>query len=83
MPGEEFRQARDGQTGDPLEDVGEPGQGIDVVELGGADQGAEDGRALAAAVGATPRSARSATLLERQMRPSWRKRVKAGQRLSM
>jgi hypothetical protein len=31
---------------------------------------------------ATPRSARSAALFERQIRPSSRKRVKAGQRLS-
>ena len=32
---------------------------------------------------AMPRSARSAALFDRQMRPSSRKRVKAGQRLSM
>jgi len=32
---------------------------------------------------ATPRKARSAALFDKQMRPSSRKRVKAGQRLSM
>lgn len=39
-------------TGDAGEGVREPRLGIDVVELGGLDQGVEDRRPLAAAVGA-------------------------------
>lgn len=39
--------------GDANEDIGKPGLRIDVVELGGLDQGVDDGGALAAAVGAT------------------------------
>ena len=38
--------------GDAGEDVGEPGLGVDVVELGGADEGVHHRRALAAAIGA-------------------------------
>ena len=38
--------------GDAGEDVGEPGLGIDVVELGGDDQAVDDGGTLAAAIGA-------------------------------
>ena len=67
--------------------------GIDVVELGGDDQGIDRRGPLAAAIGAAEEPAsggrgdtaqgRSAALLVRQMRPSSRKRVKASQRLSM
>ena len=35
---------------DPAEDIGEPGLRIDVVELGGADEGVHRRRAHAAAV---------------------------------
>jgi hypothetical protein len=38
--------------GDAGEHVGEPSLRVDVVELGGADQGIDDGGALATAVGA-------------------------------
>ena len=38
--------------GDAGEHVGQPGLGIDVVELGGDDQAVEEGGALAAAIGA-------------------------------
>jgi hypothetical protein len=39
-------------AGDALEHIGEPGLGIEVVELGGADQGIHDRSAQAAAIGA-------------------------------
>lgn len=38
--------------GDAGEDIGEPGLRIDIVELGGLDEGVDDGGALAAAIGA-------------------------------
>ena len=78
--------------GDAGAHVGEPGLRVDVVELGRGDRGVH-GRRRCAAVGAgeqpgrrhgaMPRSARSAALLLRQMRPSARNRVNAGQRLSI
>ena len=71
-----------GQAG---EDVGEPGLRIDAVQLRGLDQGIHRGRAFATRSDpakvqlwrptAIPRSARSAALLLRQMRPSTMKRV--------
>ena len=38
--------------GEPVDGVGEVGVGIEAVELGGFDEGVEDGGALAALVGA-------------------------------
>src|SRR5271169_1440331 len=52
MPGKEFVEALGGVIGDPAQDVGEPGLGIDAVEFGGADQGVDRSSALAATVGA-------------------------------
>ena len=52
MPGEEFRQTGLRHLGDASKDVGEPGLGVDVVELGGADERVHHRRALAAAIGA-------------------------------
>ena len=82
------------RSGDVGEHVGEPGLGIDIVELGGADEGVHGGR-----VSVPPRSepansqerlprargliARSAALFDRQIRPSSRKRAKTSQRLSI
>ena len=40
------------QVGDAVEDVGEPGLRVDVIQLGGADQGVHHRRPLAASVGA-------------------------------
>ena len=78
----------------PGEDVGEPGARVDAVELCRLDQRVHGGGPVAAGVGsregpvasADRDAAKSAlgrlTLLETQTRPSSRKRVKAGQRLS-
>ena len=52
VPGEELVQPGLRLLCDAGEDVGEPGLGIDVVELRGADQGVHRRRALAAAIGA-------------------------------
>ena len=52
VPGKEFVQPILRRLGDPAENVGEPGLGIDVVEPGGADQRVHDRRTHAAAVGA-------------------------------
>ena len=78
-------------VGDAAEHVGEPSLRIDKVELGGADQGVDRRGSFAATArtGKQPgfppegnlRSACSAALLVRQMRPSSGKRVKVGQRL--
>ena len=38
VPGEEFVQSGLRLLGDAGEDIGEPGLGVDVVELGGADE---------------------------------------------
>jgi putative transposase len=38
VPGQQFGQPVVWQGGDPGEDVGEPGLGIDIVEFGGCDQ---------------------------------------------
>ena len=78
---------------DAAQDVGEPSLRVDAIELGGADQGVDRRRALAATIGTReqPRLPAEgntaqralAALFDRQIRPSSRKRVKAGQRLSM
>ena len=39
VPGQELVQAGLRHLGDAIEDIGEPGLGVDVVELGRADQG--------------------------------------------
>ena len=52
VPGEELVQAGLRQLGDAIEDVGEPGLGVDVVELGGADERVHHRCPLAAAIGA-------------------------------
>ena len=92
MLGQEFVKTGSRMVNDAAQHVGELGLRVDVVELGGADERADGGGALAAAVGigeqpglaaAMPRSERSAELLVRQMRSSSRKRVKVTQRLSM
>ena len=49
-PGQQFVEAGLRDIGDTAEDVGEPGFGIDVVELGDDDQREHEGGALAAAV---------------------------------
>ena len=74
--------------GDPTQDVGEPSLWIDAVELSSLDQREHRSGALAAAVGASEQPGLAAdcdpaqrplsALLVRQMRPSSRKRVKAG-----
>jgi hypothetical protein len=73
------------------EDIGEPGARIDVVQLAGFNQCINGNNALAAAVGAgegpvvptNAAQARSTALLDRQIRPSLRKRVIATQRLRL
>ena len=72
-------------VGHALQDVSEPGKGLDVVELCGGDEGADGCPSGAAAVRAREqmgRLARSTGLLSSSMRPSSRNRVKAGQRAS-
>ena len=51
-PGQEFVQTGLRQVGDVVEDVGEPGLRIDVVELRGADERVHDSGPHAPAVGA-------------------------------
>lgn len=80
VPGKQLVETTDRKVGDTRQDVGQPGLRVDVVELGGGDQASDDGGALAAAVRtgqqpclaaeAIPRSARSAALLVKQIRPS-------------
>ena len=52
MLGEKFRQTGLRLLGDAVEDVGELGLGVDVVELGGADERVHHRCPLAAAIGA-------------------------------
>ena len=52
VPREEFVELALRRPGDAVEDVGEPGLRIDIVELGGADEGVHRRRPHAAAVGA-------------------------------
>lgn len=48
FPGQQFVQTRSGKIGDPGEDVGEPGLGIDVVEATGRDHRQHDGGTVGA-----------------------------------
>src|ERR1700722_960051 len=52
VPGQEFADALVWVAGDAVDDVGQPGFGVEAVEAGGGDQGVEHGGALAAGVGA-------------------------------
>ena len=52
VPMQEFAHPREPQVGDAGEDIGKPGLRVDVVELGGDDEGVHRRGALAAAVGA-------------------------------
>ena len=52
VPGQQLVHPGVRQLRDAGEDIGEPGLGVDVVELGGADEGVHRRGALAAAVGA-------------------------------
>jgi hypothetical protein len=79
--------------GNAAQHVGEPGLRIDVVGLAVAisvyiaaarsPPRSEPANSQARRPKAIPRNARTAALLLRQMRPSSRKRVKAGQRVSI
>jgi hypothetical protein len=78
---------------DPFEDIRQPGLRIDVVQLCRYDQRVYCRGALSSAVGTceqprlsaqgNPRSARSAALLLRQIRPSSTNLAKLVQRLSI
>lgn len=50
VAGQEFGEAILRGVGDALEDVGEPGLRVDVVELGGADEAVDDSGPLGAAI---------------------------------
>ena len=75
------------------QEVGEPGLGVDIVELGGLDQGVDGGGAASPSSEpakvqlwrptAMARNARSAALFIMQRRPLSRKRVSAVQRLKL
>ena len=52
VPGRQRAQVGDLVIGDASQHVGEPGLGIDIVELGGLDQCQDECGALAAAIGA-------------------------------
>ncbi len=52
VPGQELVDALGRMIGETGKDVGEPGAGIDVVELGGFDQGVDGGGARGAGIGA-------------------------------
>src|ERR1700719_2595535 len=93
IPRQEFVDPAGRMLGDPGQDVGQPGLRIDIVHLvvtirlyitaarwPPRSEPASNHDFLPRAI---PRSARSAALFERPIRPSSRKRVKAGQRLSM
>ena len=49
VPGQEFADAAGRVVGDTVDDIGEPGFGIETIELGGCDQGVEDRGAPTAA----------------------------------
>jgi hypothetical protein len=81
-------------AGDAAEYVGKPGQRIDIVELRRHDQRGHGSGTVGTAFGAgeqpgfasqgkAARSARSAALLVRQIRPSSMNRANRSQRLSM
>lgn len=46
VPGQQFIEPVDRIIADAPEDVAQPGLGFETVELGGADQGVEDGGAI-------------------------------------
>ena len=80
-------------VGQPGEDVGEPGLRVDVVELGGFDEGVDGGGALATVVGTgegpvatadgdTAQGPLGGVVGDAQSGVS-RKRVSAGQRLRL
>ena len=73
MPGEKFVQPGLRHLGDAIEDVGEPGLGVDAVELRGADQGVHHRRPLAAAIGAREEPRFTSVLLSPQIgcRSAW------------
>ena len=88
VPWEQVGELRLRRVGDAGEDVGEPGLRIDVVDLGGLRAARSAPRSDPAnnhdfLPTAKPRRARSGALFVRQMRPSSRKRVKAGHRMNM
>ena len=93
IPGEKLVQTVHRMVGDAGQHVGEPGLWIDVVQLRGHDQRRDDGGPLGAPVrpGEQPRLASEGEASERALgrivaravRPSSRKRTKAGQRRSM
>ena len=50
VPGQEFIQVRCGMISDAAQDIGQPGAGIDVVQLSCCDQRVHGGGALPAAI---------------------------------
>ena len=52
VPGHQLIELLDGKAGDTGEDVGQPGLGITVVELGGDDEAVHEGGTVTAAIGA-------------------------------
>ena len=87
VPGQEFVEPVDRVRGDTGQDVGQPGLRIDVVHLAvtmmlymaaaRCPPRSEPANSHDFLPSAIPRNARSAALLERQIRPSSRKRVNA------
>ena len=51
VPGQQFVEPVLRRVGDGIEDMGEPGLGVDAVHLGGDDEGAHEGGPVAAAIG--------------------------------
>jgi hypothetical protein len=93
VPGQQFPQSVLWHVGDAGEHVGELGLGVDIVSLAETMRvymnaarrapRSEPANNHAFLPRAIPRRARSAALLERQMRPSSRNAVKPGHRASM
>ena len=50
VPGHQLIELLDGMAGDTGKDVGQPGLGIDVVELGGNDEAVKDGGTVTSAI---------------------------------
>jgi hypothetical protein len=69
VPGQKLTQPLDSMIIDAREDVGEPSLWIDVVELGGRDEGVDRRGAPAALIGAGE-GPRSAALFDMHRRPS-------------
>lgn len=92
IPRQEFVELAHRVTaGYALEHVLEIGEGLDIVELGGGDERANgrsalgvagSGEQVVLAADRDGRIARSTVLLSSSMRPSWRKRQRASQRVS-